>query len=162
MVIWQISGYTWGLKAVDQCLLNFIIAYTSRKWVWNAYNIIAAESLSLFYLCMMGLALVRSNYKKNERFSTSKPLFSVLLSLLKMGLIVKVYYASEVCPIATQITNLKLDAEVYRLEGDVRNILNKLDSYGKIDFLFASPPCDKLSKLNPNRDKIDGMMIDYH
>lgn len=66
------------------------------------------------------------------------------------------YYASEICPIAKAIVENKQDLTIYQKIGNVEKVLSKLHEYGKIDLLCASPPCNKLSKINPEREKLQG------
>lgn len=71
-------------------------------------------------------------------------------------MVVKAYYASEICNVAKAIAKGNHDPKVYEDFGDVKDVLKKLHEYGKIDLLCASPPCDKLSKINPKRENLKG------
>ncbi|KZC12603.1 DNA (cytosine-5)-methyltransferase 3B [Dufourea novaeangliae] len=74
-----------------------------------------------------------------------------LLVLLKLGLAVDVYYASEIDPDALMVSVSHFGDRVVHL-GDVRDITKeKIKEIAPIDLLIGGSPCNDLSLANPAR-----------
>jgi len=78
-------------------------------------------------------------------------LVSGLLVLLKLGLDVEVYYASEIDEDALMVSSAHFGDRITYL-GDVRGITKeKIQEIAPIDLLIGGSPCNDLSLVNPAR-----------
>lgn len=60
-------------------------------------------------------------------------------------------YSSDVCKKAIAVSKLNYGSRIHEL-GDIMSITEtKLNEISRVDFLFGSPPCNDLSKVNPHR-----------
>nr|ASM42032.1 Dnmt3b [Pogonomyrmex barbatus] len=95
------------------------------------------------------------NYKKDNRAVRVLSLFDGLstgfLVLQKLGLVVEVYYASEIDVNALTISSAHFGDRITYL-GDVRGITKeKIQEIAPIDLLIGGSPCNDLSLVNPAR-----------
>ncbi|XP_066589285.1 DNA (cytosine-5)-methyltransferase 3A-like [Prorops nasuta] len=111
------------------------------------------------------IRMFRTNFPKNENMLKSftrknkkirvlslfDGLSTGLLVLLKLGISVDVYYASEIDPDALLVSESHFGTRVIQL-GDVRDISeNTLKKIAPIDLLIGGSPCNDLSLANPAR-----------
>lgn len=74
-----------------------------------------------------------------------------MLVLRKLGLIVDVYYASEIDPNALMVSATHFGDHIIHL-GDVRHIgKEKIKEMAPIDLLIGGSPCNDLGLANPAR-----------
>ncbi|XP_034189236.2 DNA methyltransferase 3 isoform X1 [Osmia lignaria lignaria] len=94
----------------------------------------------------------RSEEKRKIRvLSLFDGLSTGLLVLLKLGLVVDVYYASEIDPDALLVSASHFGDRIIHL-GDARDITKeKIKEIGPIDLLIGGSPCNDLSLANPAR-----------
>lgn len=78
-------------------------------------------------------------------------MLSGLLVLLKLGLAVDTYYASEIDPDALMVTAAHFGDQIVHL-GNVKDITKeKIQEIAPIDLLIGGSPCNDLSLANPAR-----------
>ncbi|KAK3918362.1 DNA (cytosine-5)-methyltransferase 3A [Frankliniella fusca] len=78
-----------------------------------------------------------------------------LTSLKNLGIPIRRYFSSEICPYALRVQSLR-HPDIIRL-GDVRDITpDVLDSLGAVDVLLGGSPCSDLSRVNPRRAGLFG------
>lgn len=83
--------------------------------------------------------------------------FSGLLVLLKLGLAVDVYYASEIDPDALMVSASHFGDRIVPL-GNVKDITEKMiGEMAPIDLLIGGSPCNDLSLANPARLGLHGL-----
>lgn len=79
--------------------------------------------------------------------------------LQKLGLVVDVYYASEIDPDALMVSASHFGDRIVHL-GDIRDITKeKIKEIGPIDLLIGGSPCNDLSLANPARLGLHGSTI---
>ncbi|XP_076475736.1 DNA methyltransferase 3 isoform X3 [Bombus vancouverensis nearcticus] len=89
--------------------------------------------------------------KKIRVLSLFDGLGTGLLVLLKLGLAVDTYYASEIDPDALMVTTAHFGDRIVHL-GDVQDITKeKIQEIAPIDLLIGGSPCNDLSLANPAR-----------
>lgn len=76
--------------------------------------------------------------------------------LSKLGIVVDVYYASEIDGDALMISNTHFGDRIKHL-GDIRGItMEKIKEMAPIDLLIGGSPCNDLSLVNPARLGLHG------
>lgn len=84
-------------------------------------------------------------------------MFSGLLVLLKLGIAVDKYYASEIDPDALMVSATHFGDRVIHL-GNVKGITKeKIKEIAPIDLLIGGSPCNDLSLANPARLGLHGL-----
>lgn len=80
------------------------------------------------------------------------------LVLLNLGIVVDVYYASEIDKNALTVSSAHFGDRITYL-GDVRDITKeKIQEIAPIDLLIGGSPCNDLSLVNPARLGLHGMI----
>lgn len=83
-------------------------------------------------------------------------MLSGLLVLLKLGIVVDKYYASEIDPDALMVSATHFGDRVIHL-GNVKGITKeKIKEIAPIDLLIGGSPCNDLSLANPARLGLHG------
>jgi len=83
------------------------------------------------------------------------------LVLLNLGIVVDVYYASEIDKNALTISSAHFGDRITYL-GDVRDITKeKIQEIAPIDLLIGGSPCNDLSLVNPARLGLHGIIYIY-
>lgn len=78
--------------------------------------------------------------------------------LLNLGIVVDVYYASEIDKNALTISSAHFGDRITYL-GDVRDItMEKIQEIAPIDLLIGGSPCNDLSLVNPARLGLHGII----
>lgn len=79
-------------------------------------------------------------------------IFSVIVGLDKNNIKNFDIHSSDICKKALSVSISNYGSRITSQLGDIRSITEKhLNEISHVDFLFGSPPCNDLSKANPNR-----------
>lgn len=83
---------------------------------------------------------------------------SVICALKNVGFEIEKYYAAEIDENAKRVAYFNHGTIIEHV-GDVRKLVgNQLRMLGRIDLLYSGSPCNELSKANPNRKGVDGIL----